>query len=33
MAPGRMAIDGMKMLAANFANKYLPPEKVITFPF
>jgi len=33
MAPKRMLIDGMKMIVANAANKLLPPEKVITFPF
>ena len=33
MAPGRMMIDGIKMIAANAANTFLPPEKVITLPF
>jgi hypothetical protein len=32
-APRRVLIDGVKMMAANAANKFLPPEKVITFPF
>jgi flavin-dependent dehydrogenase len=33
LAPGQMLIDGVKMLSANFINKFLPPEKVITLPF
>jgi hypothetical protein len=32
-APQRVLIDGFKMIAANAANKFLPPEKVITLPF
>ena len=32
-APGRMLVDGVKMMAANAANRFLPPERVITFPF
>jgi hypothetical protein len=32
-APQQVLIDGVKMLAANAANKFLPPEKIITFPF
>jgi flavin-dependent dehydrogenase len=32
-APQQVLIDGVKMLAANTANKFLPPEKVITLPF
>ena len=32
-APQQVLIDGVKMLAANAANKFLPPEKVITLPF
>ena len=32
-APGRVLIDGVKMVVANAANKFLPPEKVITLPF
>jgi hypothetical protein len=32
-APQQVLIDGVKMMAANTANKFLPPEKVITFPF
>jgi flavin-dependent dehydrogenase len=32
-APGRVLVDGLKMMAANTANKVLPPEKVITLPF
>ncbi|MBW1897347.1 MAG: hypothetical protein JRI47_09870 [Deltaproteobacteria bacterium] len=33
MAPGRMLVDGVRMMAANVANRFLPPEKVFTFPF
>ena len=33
MAPNQMLIDGLKMMAANAANKFLPPEKVFTLPF
>jgi flavin-dependent dehydrogenase len=33
MAPSRMLLDGVKMLLVNAANKFLPPEKIITFPF
>lgn len=33
MAPGRMLVDGVRMMAANAANRFLPPEKVFTFPF
>lgn len=33
MAPARVLIDGVKMMTANLANKFLPPEKVITLPF
>jgi digeranylgeranylglycerophospholipid reductase len=29
----QMLKDGVKMLAANFVNKFLPPEKVFTLPF
>ena len=25
--------DGVKMMAANAANRFLPPEKVFTLPF
>jgi flavin-dependent dehydrogenase len=32
-APKQVLMDGVKMMAANAANKFLPPEKVITFPF
>jgi flavin-dependent dehydrogenase len=32
-APRQVLIDGVKMLAANAANKFLPPEKVFTLPF
>ena len=32
-APKQVLIDGVKMMAANAANKFLPPEKVITLPF
>jgi len=32
-APRQVIMDGVKMLAANTANKFLPPEKVITLPF
>lgn len=32
-APQQVLIDGFKMIAANAANKFLPPEKVITLPF
>jgi len=31
--PRQVLFDGVKMMAANAANKYLPPEKVFTFPF
>jgi len=33
MAPALMFKDGLKMMAANAANKFLPPEKVFTLPF
>jgi flavin-dependent dehydrogenase len=33
MAPGRMLVDGVKMMAANAVNRFLPPERVFTFPF
>ena len=33
MAPSLMLVDGIKMMIANTANTFLPPEKVITFPF
>ena len=33
MAPALMLKDGLKMMAANAANKFLPPEKVFTLPF
>ena len=32
-APRQVLIDGVKMMAANAANKFLPADKVITFPF
>jgi len=32
-APKQVLIDGLKMMAANAANKFLPPEKVFTLPF
>jgi len=32
-APSRVLVDGVKMMAANAANRFLPPEKVFTFPF
>ena len=32
-APARVLIDGIKMMAANTANRFLPPEKVMTLPF
>jgi flavin-dependent dehydrogenase len=32
-APRQVLVDGIKMMGANAANKFLPPEKVITFPF
>ena len=32
-APQRVLLDGIKMLAANTTNKFLPPERVITLPF
>ena len=32
MAPFPMLKAGVKMLAANFANRFLPPDKVITLP-
>jgi len=32
-APHQVLIDGVKMIAANAANKFLPPEKVFTLPF
>ena len=32
-APQQVLIDGVKMITANFANKFLPPVKVITLPF
>ncbi len=32
-APRRVIVDGVKMMAANAANRILPPERVITFPF
>jgi flavin-dependent dehydrogenase len=32
-APKQVLIDGVKMMAANAANRFLPPERVITFPF
>jgi hypothetical protein len=32
-APQQVLMDGVKMMAANVANKILPPEKVITQPF
>jgi flavin-dependent dehydrogenase len=32
MAPFPMLTAGVKMLAASFVNKFLPPEKVITLP-
>jgi flavin-dependent dehydrogenase len=32
MAPFPMLKAGVKMMAANLANKVLPPEKVITLP-
>ena len=32
-APQQVLIDGVKMIAANAANKLLPPERVITLPF
>ncbi len=32
-APGRVLFDGARMMAANAANKFLPPDKLITLPF
>jgi len=32
-APKQVLIDGVKMMAAVAANRFLPPEKVITLPF
>jgi flavin-dependent dehydrogenase len=32
-APRQVIIDGVKMMAANVANRFLPPERVITLPF
>ena len=32
-APRQVLVDGLKMMAANAANKFLPPEKVFTLPF
>ncbi len=32
-ATQRVLMDGVKMMAANAANKFLPPEKIITLPF
>lgn len=32
-APRQVLIDGVKMMAANAANRILPPEMVFTFPF
>jgi flavin-dependent dehydrogenase len=32
-APRRVIVDGVKMMAANAANRILPPERVITLPF
>jgi flavin-dependent dehydrogenase len=32
-APRQVLIDGLKMMAANTANKFLPPERIFTFPF
>jgi len=32
-APQQVLIDGVKMIAANAANKFLPPEKIFTLPF
>jgi flavin-dependent dehydrogenase len=32
-APRQVLVDGLKMMAANTANKFLPPEKIITLPF
>ena len=31
-APRRVLIDGLKLVAANAANRLLPPERVITLP-
>ncbi len=31
--PQRVLMDGVKMMTANAANKFLPPERVITLPF
>jgi flavin-dependent dehydrogenase len=32
-APRQVLVDGVKMMAANAANRLLPPERVITLPF
>lgn len=30
--PGQVLMDGLKMVTANAANRFLPPERVITLP-
>jgi len=32
LAPDKLLKDGFKMMAAIVANKYLPPEKMVTLP-
>jgi len=32
LAPNKLLKDGFNMMAATVANKFLPPEKMITLP-
>ena len=33
LTPNQMLKDGIKIIAANIANKFLPPEEIFTLPF